>query len=440
MTAITIIHYSLMYLDLAYHQLLRTFYYIPLLYGAYHYRLKGGLILSLLIVVLYAPHLLFYFGDFTVEIINQSLELLLFIIIGLFVGFLSQKEFDRRKALEHQIIKLANLETYMHDLIDSLDTGIVAFDHSNQISFKNQGVQSFFKKDQEVFDFINEYRLNNDLKSALTGQITSKNLNYNFCHLYIKLQPIKSFDGRNQGAILIIRDKTAIKVLQDQIQRSEKLASLGNLSAGVAHEIRNPLGIIKTISQGIRDEVTSPDAIEGLGIIEQETDRANDVIQWLLDFAKPHKYQFTMVNLKTILIDLEKIISTYIKGKCITLDLEIYPQNPTIYGDAEKLKQAFLNILLNGIQAMECGKLTVYLKEDNNDYKIFLKDEGVGITQEKLKNIFTPFYTTKDQGTGLGLAITHRIIEEHNGMIDIKSKWGQGTIVTVSLPKEVKHD
>lgn len=246
--------------------------------------------------------------------------------------------------------------------------------------------------------------------------------------------------GVTTGVLVQQQEDQSIELikLEDQLNKSQRLSMLGELASSLAHEIRNPLGIINATSQTLRYELEeNQDAIEGLKIIEEEVQRANLVIQGLLDIARPAENNFIDINLYDLLKSIEGLMKRYAKQYKTILDLQSPENKVVISGDWEKLKQAFINIILNGIQAMpKGGRIVINILTKADHIEVALSDNGVGIEPNSIERVFSPFYTTKAQGTGLGLSITRRIIHEHGGQINLKSSKGIGTEVNVILPKK----
>lgn len=424
------------------HDFYRRLYYLPIIIAAFKFRLKGGFITSLIVVLIYAPHLIFYFGEINIQVVNQFLELGMFMIVGMITGYLVEKDYHKRGLLEFQLIQLANLENYTYNILDSLNSGVIALDRSYNVPSTNKQALVFFNDSKEILPFLKKNNLVEELDKIFKGeaeQIESEVLleqrDGSKQNLKIVAQPIKNIKGVKEGIVLLIEDITNIKELQLQVKRSERLSAIGQLASGIAHEVRNPLGIIKTISQTIEEDIKDLDTKEAIEIILHETDRANRVIQELLDFAKPYKYQVIKAPLGKQLLELLVLTNKYGEQRGVEIIVDIKDEC-IIEGDFDKLKQAFLNIVLNGIQAMEKGgELMITLEiVDQQLAMITFQDQGTGISMENLDKMFDPFYTTKDQGTGLGLSITHRIIEEHDGRIEVISEVGKGTRVKILLP------
>ncbi|WP_314137804.1 two-component system sensor histidine kinase AtoS [Buttiauxella noackiae] len=246
------------------------------------------------------------------------------------------------------------------------------------------------------------------------------------------------FNANNEliGALVILSDLTARKEIQRRMAQAERLAALGELMAGVAHEVRNPLTAIKGYAQILRELETDPQHQEYLRIILKEIQSINAVIQQLLDFARPQTGRWQAVNLNQVVNDCLVLIKT--KGVEVRIDFvtRMDTSLSDITADGEMLKQVILNILINAVQAISArGKIIIHTRRLNNTHQILrIKDNGCGIPAQIKSKIFDPFYTTKASGTGLGLAISQRIIHVHQGDIHFTSHPNRGTTFTLVLP------
>jgi len=226
-----------------------------------------------------------------------------------------------------------------------------------------------------------------------------------------------------------------METAQENLVRTEKLYAIGEFSAGIAHEIRNPLTSIKMLIQALEDKQL---ALSGkhLGIIYGEIDRIDRIIKQFLAFTRPGKTEKKDVNINNILEEVITITRPKIEQSGIDLNEKLSSTLPMIKGNNDALKQVFINIVLNAIQAMDAegGKLSIETMAQNGNLSTIIKDTGVGIPEKNLKNIFDPFFTTKKEGTGMGLALTYAIINDHSGNINIKSTPMIGTTMIVELP------
>jgi two-component system, NtrC family, sensor histidine kinase HydH len=232
---------------------------------------------------------------------------------------------------------------------------------------------------------------------------------------------------------------TSLYAFDERLER-EKSMMLEEMAPVLAHEIKNPLGSIKGAAQYLATEIESEDNKRILNVIIEETDRLNSVMSQFLTYAKPHKYDKKEQKIEPV---LEKIISLVEARKImdsVTLKKEIQENLPAIKMDSEKIMQVVLNLVFNAIEAMpEGGVLTIgakrFERENTEGIEILVRDTGKGITREEMKNIFKPFYTSKERGVGLGLAISNRIVRGHGGSIKVKSIVGKGSSFRIRLEK-----
>ena len=224
--------------------------------------------------------------------------------------------------------------------------------------------------------------------------------------------------------------------LKEQLSRAEHLSTLGEMVAGISHEIRNPLGIIKSSSELLKKKMASYDPSNSIpDIIIEESIRLNYIITDFLNFAKPRIPNLMACDVEAVLEKNINFLASHIEKEGYTVE-KYYDNNiPEITADSDMLYQAFLNILINAMQAMpEGGKIHVAIQSTDNTVKIFFEDEGEGIPQDLMEKIWDPFFTTKAKGTGLGLGIVKNIIESHSGSVQISARPGAGARVKVELP------
>lgn len=252
-------------------------------------------------------------------------------------------------------------------------------------------------------------------------------------------EELKTFS--NQLEERVKKATAELQQTQEQLIRSEKLATLGQLSAGIAHEIRNPLTSIKILIHSLVDEEATPASREkDLAVIEAEIERVNKIIRQFLDFARPRPPSLQKIDLHKILEETLHLVAYEIEAQGINLQKNYTPKNHYVVVDGEQMKQVFLNIILNAIQAMpRGGKLTVAtfpenISPESKELVVSIRDTGEGIPPEIREKIFEPFFSTKEEGIGLGLPIVQRIIEEHKGRIKVESYPKRGTTFYIYLP------
>jgi len=226
--------------------------------------------------------------------------------------------------------------------------------------------------------------------------------------------------------------------LKEKLSRAEHLSSLGEMMAGISHEIRNPLGIIRSSSELLKKKMAGYDPSNLIpDIIIKESSRLNDIITDFLNFAKPKIPNMTLCKIDDIIEKNITFLASQIKEKGYTIDKHYDNNLPEITADSDMLYQAFLNILINAMQAMpQGGKINVQICSSDNAVKIFFEDQGEGIAEDILGKIWDPFFTTKIKGTGLGLGIVKNIIESHGGSVQIINRSVSGARVTVRIPVE----
>ncbi|MFX0208998.1 MAG: cache domain-containing protein, partial [Candidatus Hodarchaeota archaeon] len=242
------------------------------------------------------------------------------------------------------------------------------------------------------------------------------------------------------------RDERLKEYTQQQIMKSERLATLGQLAAGVAHEINNPLGTISIYTQMILDELgkDNDSCRESLQVVMKQTNRAGRIVKDLLEFARQSEPEMRPLNINDILRKAIAITTHPAELQNIRLAIKLAPELPDIQGDSDKLQQVFVNIIINAIQAMpEGGELNfnTRITDDSKGIEIEISDTGCGIPQEHLSKLFDPFFSTKStgEGTGLGLSVSLGIVQRHNGTIDVKSKVGEGSTFIVRFPLGDNH-
>jgi len=223
---------------------------------------------------------------------------------------------------------------------------------------------------------------------------------------------------------------------QAQLIRTEKLAALGQLAAGVAHEINNPLGTITIYAHILLKGLEANDPRrEDLELIVSEAGRTKEIVKGLLSFARETELRPGPTDVNQLLEDVLPLVVNQSLFHNIKIKKSFFPNLPTIHADETQLKQVFLNIILNAAQAMEgSGRLMITTAPDRKQIKVKIRDTGPGISPEAMQKLFNPFFTTKQKGTGLGLAISYGIIERHSGKIDVKTELGKGTTFIVTLP------
>jgi len=254
--------------------------------------------------------------------------------------------------------------------------------------------------------------------------------------LEIMAASLRDEDREPLGTIALFRDMTEIQQLREEIARSQRLASIGNLAAGVAHEIRNPLSSIKGFATYFKERYRdNPEDSGTAQIMIEEVDRLNRVISQLLDLSRPSGVKLQAGDVSGLVRHVLALAREQAAGRGISINAGL-PDSPVkACIDRDKMEQALLNVLLNAIQASpENGSISVTVADDSGRVRIEIADEGAGISEKDLPRIFDPYFTTRPSGTGLGLAIVSKIVEAHGGEVRVASREGHGTKIEVLIP------
>jgi signal transduction histidine kinase len=247
-------------------------------------------------------------------------------------------------------------------------------------------------------------------------------------------------EGEITGVIISVRDITIERKLEQQVVQSERLAAMGAMIGGVAHELNNPLTAILGVSELLQDVETSESARKQIGLLQQQARRAAEIVQNLTYFARPPAPGKSRINLTELLERTLNLHSYSLRKNSITVDFLKESGVPYALGDPHQLMQVFLNLILNAEQAIrevhEKGTLRIRMGRSDNSVWVSFHDDGPGIPKQILSSIFDPFYTTKrpGRGTGLGLSICKSVMKEHNGSIEVTNAPDGGAVFTVTLP------
>jgi signal transduction histidine kinase len=251
--------------------------------------------------------------------------------------------------------------------------------------------------------------------------------------------PIFDISGNFLGAVHIVRDITELKQIGERLATAERMAALGEVAAKVAHEIRNPLVSIGGFAQRLENKLDG-NLKEYATIIAREVKRLEAILRDILGFVREVRLSIKAVDLNVLIRSVLSLVESEAVERGIALESS-FADVPNVLVDSDRIKEAFLNIMNNSIQAVGAhGKITTKTYPLNGNVVVEIIDTGAGIAEKDLPFIFDPFYTTKPTGTGLGLAITRRIIEEHKGRIEVRSRPGEGTTIRVLLPSKGKEE
>ncbi|HEX4638506.1 MAG TPA: ATP-binding protein [Chthoniobacterales bacterium] len=363
--------------------------------------------------------------------------------------------------------EVQNAKIYNETLLENLTSGVIAAGTDDRITvFNNEAGQITGLGPQDLLDGSLS-SLPPDLAEPLIKTLRSGERQENW-EIALEVDngeriiraSTSIFHGQDRqvlGALMVLTDITAIKRLEHQIRRSDRLASLGTLSAGMAHEIKNPLVSLKTFAQLLPERYQDSDFRDTFSnLIGHEIDRIDSLVNQLLRFARPAKPILKPLHAHEVLEKALTLVGHRLYQKDIKLTRSWNAEADTIHGDADQLEQVFLNFFLNAMDAMKTqGELSVqtevrgdeqwvnakaYGNGERNGHgrpealRITIRDTGEGIRAEDLPHVFDPFFTTKDYGTGLGLSVVHGIIQEHGGQIEVESELQKGTAFHILFP------
>ena len=335
---ITFLHYNTSTRYLLLHEIYQRLYYIPIIYAAYSYGLRGGLAAAVLSTLIYLPHLAQH-ADNRVYAINQYAETILFLVIGVVTGLLAGAERRERQRYEQTAVEL-----------------------------------------QRAYD---------ELRSTV-----------------------------------------------DQLLLADRHASLGQMSAAIVHEIRNPLGAIRGAAEAL-EAIVPPEheKAEFLTIIKREVERLNGLVTDFLQFARPRSPELLPTPPREIVESVVKLASKQAEQARVKIVVDVTDPLPLVLLDGEQMKQVLLNLILNAIEAMpEGGQLTISAGQRGEELSLAVRDTGKGIDPAVREKLFSPFVTTKTRGTGLGLAIAHSLVTQHGGHIEAEDGENGGALVEIRLP------
>jgi two-component system sensor histidine kinase AtoS len=337
-----------------------------------------------------------------------------------------------------------NVESFNENILQCVTSGVMTFDKNCILTTINRAAEETLgiKREQAVGKNCRELFNDGDITRAVYGTLERKEPSARMeamldvppgnIWLGFNTAVLTDREGASLGVILSFSDLTEVKRLQEQSELRERLAALGEMSAGIAHELRNPMAVIsgylKLLSK--KTETFNQTIIRD---ITNEIDGMNRIIGDLLTFARPASLNRVTVNLSDM-IDacLQTVLQATGAGSRVQTVVTVEAVELSL--DEVLMRQAFLNLFQNAIEAMpEGGALAIEAKA-NRDVKIVVRDTGMGIPSDHLKKIFLPFFTTKDRGVGLGLALVHKIILSHGGRIEVESNEGHGTVFTITLP------
>ena len=463
---ITVLHVftNITVANLPLHLLYRRLYYIPIIYAAFVFGRRGGALTAVASAIPFAVHAQLALNRPFELGFDNYLEIASFVVVGVLFGMIRDTEEtkthdlrqlslqleDAYRKLEERAIQLINIQDYTQSILRSITSGVLTVGPDGSVATANPAAERMLGMSE--FDMVprpiglvfkSDGGISGDVAKVLAGRLplalreaTLVTTGGKEVHVQASTSRMRAVGGTVLGAVVTLEDVSDIKALTDQLIRADRLAAMGELTAGVAHEVRNPLGVIRASVQLLEDAQCDANRIhEAAEVIKQEIDRLDRVIKALLDFGRPSTPTLVNADINSVLEDVVLFTQRFAGQSDVKIIEDLQPDLPAVLADPDQLKQVVLNLVTNAVQAMgvKGGTITVATRGDREYVEITVSDDGPGIAPQDLPKVFDPFFTKRAEGTGLGLTIVHRIIDEHEGHIEVESGLG-GTVFTVTLP------
>jgi len=401
-----------------------------------------------------------------------SLRLGFIILVVVPLGILSERERWRRRELEvvnremkekasrleEAYKQQQDLQEHLENIMSSITNGIIAMDRQGRVTALNRVVEArngiasaevIGRPLAEVLPALEKEGVTDALRGLLLGESVEMHLRDVEHQTEKNGKTIANFDGyplrdakgELRGAVMVIEDVTRRVALERQMRQAEKLSALGTLSAGLAHEINNPLGVITSRVEVALMEAEGKDIpkqlIDDLKVIDKHAHRAARVTQGLLSFSRPAAAHLRPLDPNAVIEETLLLIEKQLEKDRIIMERRLAPGLPKVMGNGWQLEEVLLNLVTNARDAMTAGgrlRVESRLREDGTGVQILIADTGEGMPDELVQRIFDPFFTTKENGTGLGLSISYGIVKEHGGTLEVESEVAKGTTFTITLP------
>jgi len=396
-------------------------------------------------------------GGATSEVLANTVQLvglsdISFLVVGLLAAKLAHGQTKSDVQLAAATRSLADLRALHERIVESIRSGVITTDLQGRIYTFNAAAEEItgYKPaevrghDASMFFGDMSRQINDSMNAAVTGKVSPRfqadclTPNGLALRLGFTIAPLSSESGDTTGMVITFQDLTDIRALEETSRRQDRLAAVGRMAASIAHEIRNPLAAMRGSIQMLRAEMDGDtEQAQLMEIILRESDRLNKIVADYLNYARPRPAELKNVDLRGLISDTFKLLRNsdeILDGHKLEDHL---PDRPAIVsGDPEQLKQVCWNIARNALKAMpEGGKFSASLGEvDGHRLRLSFADDGCGMTPEQVERLFEPFTSTTG-GTGLGLSIVYQIIRDHSGTINVRSRIGQGSTITIELPK-----
>lgn len=413
---ITLLLYLTGISQLPYHSIYQSLYYLPIAGAAVYYGWRGGVFIALVVCLLFIPRSMLFGEVHPGEFFDNILEIPVFILVGGMSGWLADRERQQQQRADA-------LHAYIDSVMQSLPLGVATTDGKTSLIPQNTTARRL-------------------LQTVSAHTLTHLSNGYHTIDqvavpLGIYISPLRNMQGETQGLVYVFEDLTERRAMETQIRRMDRLASVGQLAAGIAHEIRNPLAILRATSQLLADRLRSDSSLVAyLDVLVGESDRIDRMIGELQDYARPKPLSLEPLMLYDVLKEAHDEVYPYALQHEVQVIIHS-ASDISFSADRQQIRHLLLNLLFNAIQASPPGA-DVHLRGERTTrgIRISVIDSGCGMHPDVQDRACEPFFTTRDEGTGLGLAIVTAVINQHHGALHIQSTPGQGTQIRVTLPGE----
>lgn len=383
---------------------------------------------------------------------NLAITVVGFFGVAFMVAYLSEKLVSAREELVRRQKTLARLQHLYANVIASMSSGLLTTDSRQRVTFLNAPGGEMLGLEPGAITGRNLAEL--DLPFPCDWASIRKRARGREPYraetefqrgglrrvLGYSLRVLEGAEG-DEGTLILFQDLTDVKKLEGRVRFNEQLAAVGELAAGIAHEIRNPLASISGSVQVLSNELSVGTTERRLmEIIVSESNRLSGVLEEFLRFVRPQERRVANFDVANTISEVMEIFRLSDEvSDAHTIELDVFPDSTALSGDRDQIRQIVYNVAKNAVRAMDAGgRLKVSGREEEGWYVIRFADTGRGMSSDELARLFTPFSTAFDGGTGLGMAIVRRIVEDHGGTIDVESRPGEGTTVTIHLPRDAR--
>ncbi len=348
--------------------------------------------------------------------------------------------------LEQSRKEMANQGAFKEQILNNVPNGIVTFDVNWHVTSMNKEAQAVLLTDEEWqnHSIIKEAFQNyvNEREEQISGEVEFTQ-NGKAYFMYYHLRPLLNINNEKTGFLLIFENRTEEKKLHEKLVIQEKMRAIGQLSAGIAHEIRNPLTSIKTFVELLPIKYDNPSFREAIKEhVPSEINRLNQIIEDLLDYSRPKAPKKELCNVREWLDSIFILFEPTLRKENIDFSINV-DEELTIYADKQQLKQVLVNMILNAIDAMkeqEIKRLKISAFANEQFTIIQIEDTGRGMTKQEIEKCYDPFFTTKPTGVGLGMTISLKLVKENGGDIEMESLYGKGTTIQIILPRSIEKE